>query len=56
MRWWFSGRILAFHAGDRGSIPRQRKRNEFRIILCPERLQLLDIYQNISGIFHNHIL
>ena len=24
-RWWFSGRILACHAGDRGSIPRQRK-------------------------------
>ena len=23
-RWWFSGRILACHAGDRGSIPRQR--------------------------------
>ena len=21
--WWFSGRILACHAGDRGSIPRQ---------------------------------
>ena len=24
-RWWFSGRILACHAGDRGSIPRQRR-------------------------------
>ena len=23
-RWWFSGRILACHAWDRGSIPRQR--------------------------------
>ena len=23
-RWWFSGRILACHAGDRGSIPSQR--------------------------------
>ena len=23
-RWWFSGRILACHAGDQGSIPRQR--------------------------------
>ena len=23
-RWWFSGRILACHAGDRGSIPRRR--------------------------------
>ena len=23
--WWFSGRILACHAGDRGSIPRQCK-------------------------------
>ena len=22
-QWWFSGRILACHAGDRGSIPRQ---------------------------------
>ena len=27
LRWWFSGRILACHAGDRGSIPRQRKNN-----------------------------
>ena len=24
-RWWFSGRILACHAGDRGSILRQRR-------------------------------
>ena len=29
LRWWFSGRILACHAGDRGSIPRQRKNNVF---------------------------
>ena len=49
MRRWFSVRILACHAGDRGSIPRQRKRNEFGILLCPEWLHLLDIYENISG-------
>ena len=29
LRWWLSGRILACHAADRGSIPRQRKNNVF---------------------------
>ena len=27
--WWFSGRILACHAGGRGSIPGQCKRPDF---------------------------
>ena len=33
-RWWSSGRILACHAGDRGSIPRQRRTSlQFRLLL-----------------------
>ena len=33
LHWWFSGRILAYHAGDRGSIPGQRKNKAFEKIL-----------------------
>ena len=45
LRWWFSGRILACHAADRGSIPRQRKNNVFeKKNYCDGMLMQLQMY------------
>ena len=43
--WWFSGRILAWHAGRPGSIPGQWKQKNFvqTPVFCFARKQLVKI-------------
>ena len=51
-RWWFSGRILACHAGDRGSIPRLKNLAKN----CYHHLhgQRLESLQHMSKEEHDH--
>ena len=59
MRWWFSGRILACHAGDRGSIPRQRIR--FYILLNNIKFEEMELkcfqinFKHIFDLVHNEL-
>ena len=56
LRWWFSGRILACHAGDRGSIPRQRKNNVFEKYYCDGMLMQLQMCWTVLTQYSSHVV
>ena len=56
LRWWFSGRILACHAGDRGSIPRQRKTMFLKKYYCDGMLMQLQMCWTVFTQYSSHVV
>ena len=56
LRCWFSGRIVACNAGDRGSIPRQRKTMFLKKYYSDGMLMQLQMCWTVFTQYSSHVV